>query len=312
MRLAASGRKGRDEATSGATLPTAAPASLPGHAAKLRFALPISGSFSLGARAAPFIDPAALDPARFPIAAAALGAVAAPSIRRAHFRAPWRHLALGGLIGACFVLMFKALKIADPVSTDAVFTLKPILSAGSGWLLMRQVTTGRTALSLGLAGAGALRAIFRGDLGALLALRIGEGERLFFVGCAAHALWRPLGRKLNRGEPLLVFTFGALCGGLAATGFWGARAIAATDRAGLPPVAWLALLCLALATTAATAFLVQFATLRLPAAKAMARGYLLPAFVSLREGLSGAGRAAPAVWVGAAATAAALLLLLKD
>ena len=46
-----------------------APATLPGHAAMLLFAAAISVSFSLGGRAAPYIDPAALAPARFLIAA---------------------------------------------------------------------------------------------------------------------------------------------------------------------------------------------------------------------------------------------------
>ncbi len=286
--------------------------SLAGHAAMLLFVALISGSFSLGGRAAPFIDPAALTAARFALAAAVLGALAASTMKRAHFRAPWRHLALGGLVAFYFIMMFEALLLTDPVSTGAVFTLTPIMSAGFGWLLMRQVTTGRMAAALALAGLGALWVIFRGDLEAFLALRIGRGEWLFLIGCAAHALYTPLGRKLNRGEPLASYTFGALVAGALVAGIWGAPEIAATDWLALPPVVWAALLYLAVATTAVTIFLVQYATLRLPSAKVMAYGYLLPSFVILWEGLFGGDWAAPAVWFGAAVTAAALLLLLKD
>lgn len=287
-------------------------APLPGHAAMLLFAALISVSFSLGSRAAPFIEPAALSAARFLIAAIVIGAIAAPRMRRAHFRAIWRYPLLGGLLGAYFILMFEALRLTDPVSTGAVFTLTPIMAAGFGWLLLRQVTTGRMALSLALAGAGAVWVIFRADVDAILGLRLGRGEAIFVVGCAFHALYAPLGRLLHRGEPVLVYTFGGLVGGFLATGLYGARPLMETDWSALPPVVWVALFYLALAATALTLFLVLFATLRLPSAKVMAYGYLVPSFVILWEGLfAGAWVAAP-VWLGVAATVGALLLLLKD
>ena len=44
-------------------------------------------------------------------------------------------------MAAYFVLMFEALAITDPVSTGAVFTLTPLMSAIFGYLLMRQITT---------------------------------------------------------------------------------------------------------------------------------------------------------------------------
>ncbi|MEO1611696.1 MAG: EamA family transporter, partial [Pseudomonadota bacterium] len=59
-------------------------------------------------------------------------------------------------------------------------------------------------------------------------------------------------------------------------------------------------------------FDVQFATLRLPAGKVMAYGYLVPSFVILWEGLFAASWVAAPVWLGVGATVLALLLLLKD
>ncbi|QIE57416.1 DMT family transporter [Pikeienuella piscinae] len=290
----------------------ATPASLPGHAAMLLFAALVSVSFSLGARAAPHIDPAALSAARFLIAAIAIGAIAAPRMRLKHFRATWRYPLLGGLLGGYFVLMFEALKLTDPISTGAIFTLTPIMTAGFAWLLMRQVTTGRMAVSLALAGTGAIWVIFRGDIEAILGLELGRGEAIFVIGCSFHALYAPLGRMLHRGEPVLVYTFGGLIGGFLVTGLYGARALAETNWTTLPPVVWIALFYLALAATAVTLFLVLFATLRLPSAKVMAYGYLVPSFVILWEGLfAGVWVAAP-VWLGVVATIGALLLLLKD
>ena len=79
---------------------------LQGHAAMLLFSAAIAGSFSLGARAANLIDPAAISAARFAIAAGVIGGIvmAGPGIQRAAFRAPWRYLVLGGLFAAYFVL----------------------------------------------------------------------------------------------------------------------------------------------------------------------------------------------------------------
>jgi drug/metabolite transporter (DMT)-like permease len=278
----------------------------------LLFAALVSVSFTLGHMAAPLIAPEALTAARFLLAALIIGALAAPVMRARHFAAPWRYAAVGGLLAGYFVLMFEALRLTDPVSTGAVFTLTPIMSAGFGWLLMRQVTTPLMALSLALAGTGAIWVIFRGDLDAILALRIGPGERLFFVGCAMHALYPVLGRMLNRGEPVLVYTFGGLCGGLAVTLAWGAREVTATDWAALPAIVWAAVLYLAVFATATTFFLVQYATLRLPSAKVMAYGYLVPSFVILWEGLLGHGWVAAPVWLGVVATVGALLILLRD
>lgn len=287
-------------------------APLAGHGAMLLFAAVISVSFSLGGRAAPFIDPAALTAARFLLASLAIGALALPRIRAAHFHAPWRYPVLGGLLGAYFILMFEALRLTDPVSTGAVFTLTPIMSAVFGWLLMRQVVTGRIALSLALAGLGAIWVIFRGDVDAILALDFGTGEAIFLVGCALHALYAPLGRLLHRGEPLVVYSFGGLIGGLIVTAFYGAGAMARTDWTALPAVVWIALFYLAIAATGLTFFLVQFATLRLPASKVMAYGYLVPSFVIVWEGLFGGVWVAASVWFGVAATIGALFLLLKD
>jgi drug/metabolite transporter (DMT)-like permease len=87
-------------------------AALRGHAAMLAFSAAVAGSFSLGARAAPLIDPAAITALRFPIGAVIL-AVAARATGRlsvSDFRAPWRYLVLGGLMAIYFVLMFEGLR----------------------------------------------------------------------------------------------------------------------------------------------------------------------------------------------------------
>lgn len=286
---------------------------LKGHGAMLLFACLIAGSFSLGGQAARFIDPAALTALRFSGAAVLMGAllaVAGPRVRARDFAAPWRFLLLGGLLAGYFVLMFVALRIATPVSTGAVFTLIPLMSAGFGWLLLRQRTPRLALLALLLGAAGAVWVIFGADHARIAAFAVGRGEAIFLVGCALHAFYAPLVRKLNRGEPVMTFTFGTLGGGAALVTVWALPALAATDWAGLPPIVWITAAYLTVFTTAGTFFLLQFAAMRLPAGKVMAYGYLTPGLVALYEGLAGRGWPDAPVWLGVAATVAALAMLL--
>ena len=285
-----------------------------GHLAMLVFSALVAGSFSLGALAAPYVDPAALSALRFLLAGLLVGAaaLATTGLPRRAWVAPWRYLVLGGLLSAYFVLMVHGQKTAQPVPAAAVFTLTPVMAAGFGWLLLRQRLTRRMALALTIGAAGALWVIFRADLAALLALEIGPGEVTYFWGCVAHALYAPMVRKLNRGEPAVVFTFGMMVAGTALLTLWGWPAIQATDWAALPGIVWVTLAYVAIAASAMTFVLLQYATLRLPAAKVMAYTYLVPSWVILWE--IALHRAVPPVLVlaGMTMTGLALWLLLKD
>jgi drug/metabolite transporter (DMT)-like permease len=285
-----------------------------GHAAMLAFSALVAGSFSLGRLAAPLIEPEALTVVRFVLAGALVGvaAFATTGIRRAALQAPWRYLVLGGLLAIYFVLMFYGLQTADAVSASAVFTLTPLMSAGFGWLLLRQRLTGRMGLALAIGAAGALWVIFRADLAALLRFHIGRGEFIYFWGCMAHAAYTPMVRKLNRGEPAVVFTFGMMLAGVLILSLWGAPAVSRTNWAALPVIVWIALVYLAVAASAMTFVLLQYATLRLPSAKVMAYTYLVPAWVILWE-IALHGSWPPALLlVGVALTGLGLVLLLKD
>lgn len=285
-----------------------------GHLAMLSFSALVAGSFSLGAMAAPFVSPAALTVLRFALAGALVGgaAVLTVGIPRKTWNAPWRHLILGALLAAYFVLMFKGLQTAEAVSTAAVFTLTPAMAAGFGWILLRQVTTLRMGLALTIGAAGALWVIFRADLVALLRFEIGTGELYYFWGCVAHALYAPMVRKLNRGEPAVVFSFGTMLAGFVLLVLWGWRDVVETDWAALPAIVWICLVYVAVAASAVTFVLLQYATLRLPSAKVMAYTYLVPSWVILWEIALGHDGPPPVVLVGVASTMLALLLLLKE
>lgn len=287
---------------------------LQGHLAMLTFSALVAGSFVLGAQVAGEIAPAAINAARFAIASLVIGiaAMMTGGIPRSAARAPWRYLVLGILFALYFVLMFEGLRTASALNTSAVFTLTPILAAGFGYLLLRQVTTRQMALALAIGAAGAVWVIFRGDWAALKALEIGRGEAVFFLGCVSHAAYTPMVRRLNRGERPLVFTFGMLIAGLAVLLVYGWSDILATDWMALRPLVWITLFYIAIFASASSFVLLQFATLRLPSAKVMAYTYLTPSWVILCELVMGNGAPPLRVFVGIALTVVALLLLLEQ
>ncbi|MEQ3679820.1 DMT family transporter [Pseudophaeobacter sp.] len=284
------------------------------HGAMLLFSILVAGSFSLGVLIANDIAPMALNAVRFGIAAVVIGAVAGLSgkLRRHHFRAPWRYLVMGALFASYFVLMFYGLQTADPVSASAVFTLTPVLSGVFGYLLLRQITTPRMALALGIGAAGALWVIFRADLAALRAFDIGRGEMIYFVGCVAHAIYTPVVRKLNRGEPAIAFTFGTLIAGALVLLVVGWGDIRATQWNALPMLVWVGIFYVAIFASAVTFVLLQFASLHLPAAKVMAYTYLTPSWVIVWQVALGNPAPSGLILVGIALTVVALVLLLED
>lgn len=287
---------------------------LRGHLAMLTFSALVAGAFSLGSMAAPFVDPAALTTLRFVFAGAIVGvaALATTGINRSAFAAPWRYLVLGALLALYFVLMFEGLKTAAPVSAAAVFTLTPVMAAGFGWLLLRQITTARMAAALAIGAAGAAWVIFRADWQALRGFHIGRGEMIYFWGCASHALYTPMVRKLNRGEPAVVFSFGMMVAGTVILALWSWPAIVATDWAAMPRIVWITLAYVSIASSAMTFVLLQYASLRLPAAKVMAYTYLTPCWVILWEIALGRGLPPLGILAGVVMTIVALYLLLED
>ncbi|WP_229448820.1 DMT family transporter [Nitratireductor sp. B36] len=282
-----------------------------GHLAMLGFATLVAGSFSLGSLAAPHIGPVALNAARFLIGIVFMGVMVRLVLRQPLPlpKAPWRFLVLGGLMAFYFVTMFMALGMTSPVSTGAVFTLMPLLSAFFGFLILRQVPRGLVIPSLVLAGLGSVWVIFDGNLEAMRRFDLGKGELIFFAGVVAHAAYASLVRLYNRGEPIIAFTFWTLLATGLLIAIYGVPEIAATEWSALPSVTWIAIFYLAIFTTAGTFFLLQFAALRLPASKVLAYNYLTPTLIIVFEGLLGHGWASLSVIAGAVLTIFGLIIL---
>ncbi len=285
-----------------------------GHLAMLLFSALVAGSFSLGAMAANEISPMAMNTARFLIAGVVIGVAVlmTTGLKRSYFVAPWRYLVLGGMFAVYFVLMFEGLKTATPVSTAAVFTLTPMMAAGFGYVLLRQITTMRMALALAIGAVGALWVIFRADLQALMQFSVGRGEMIYFWGCMMHAIYTPMVRKLNRGEPVLVFSFGVLVAGFFIMLIYGWRDFVETEWLALPMIVWITLGYVSIAASSITFVLLQFATMRLPASKVMAYTFLVPSWVILWQIALGQGAPSGLVFGGIGLTVLALWILLKN
>lgn len=286
-----------------------------GHLSMVLFAALISASFSLGSLAAPHIGSSALNTVRFLVAVMVMATVTFALYRRLPIpnAAPWRFAILGALMAGYFIAMFIALKITDPVSAGAVFTLIPLMSAGFGYLFLRQTVRPVVIVSLIIAGLGSVWVIFRGDLQALLSFDVGLGEVIFFAGCICHAAYAPLVKKFNRSEPVVQTTYWTTIATFACVllAGLGTGEIVSTDWMSLPGIVWIAVLYLGIVTSAGTFFLVQYASMRLPASKVLSYGYMIPVFVIVYEGVLGHGWASISVLAGAVLTVMGLVVMAR-
>lgn len=282
------------------------------HFAMLCFSAFVAAAFSIDALAGDRVGPAVLGAMHFLVGSMIVGVVGSLLVQermRWLRKVRWPYLLLGALVAAGLVGLFFALHLASMVSTSAVFMAVPLITALFCHLALGQKPRPIVLASLLVAGVGAVWVIYRGNLDALLSFEVGAGEALFLFGCACHAAYAPLVRRLHRGEPLVAFTFFTLLAAAVCIGAYGVREMASTQWHELPTFAWIAIAYLSVFATAGTFFVLQYASLKLPASKVFAYAYLIPIFVLLYEGLAGDGWAGPSVAAGAAITLVALVVL---
>lgn len=284
------------------------------HIAMLFFSMFVAGTYALGNIAVPFVDGTALMALRFLISGILMGGViliTCPPEKRKLTRV-WRFLLLGTVFAIYFAALFKALAVTTAISTSAMFTLTPFLTAVFALFLVRQSTSAFVLMSLAVAAAGAIWVVFRGDIDALMAFELGRGEKIFFIGVVAHAIYVPLARLLDDGEPVPVFTFGVLIGGsipLIAVSY---PEILATDWAAMPAIVWVTLAYVVIFSTLITFALLIYGNKRLPGTRVMAYTYLVPSWVIVWNALLGRGFVESSVLLGIGLTIVAMLMLLRS
>jgi len=281
------------------------------HLAMLLNVLLVSTSFPVGAAITHALEPAVLNCVRFALAAAVFAVLLTlrGEWRRPRVRDGLRYLLLAGALVGFFVAMFEALRWTTAVNTAALFTLIPLFSAAIAWPLAGQRTPPRQLAFMLLAGFGALWVVFEGSIDNALALRFGRGDLIFLAGCVSLAAFAPLTRRLDVGENLVSQTFWTLLVGTAMLALIAGNDLAQTQWQAVPAVAWSGIAWLAVFTTAATFYLLKYASLRLPAAKVMSYNYLTPGFVLLLEALRTGATPAPMVLIGAGIAVLATLSL---
>ena len=281
------------------------------HGAMLLFTALVGTSFTVGAMITHALAPEALTALRFLVAVAVMAGVVAltPGWRTVRLADGLRYLWIGLLLIVFFVTMFEALRLTDPLSLSAEFTLVPLLSALIGWPLNGQSLRGSTLGWLLIGTGGALWVLFDGSLAKLMALHPGRGEALFLLGVAAYAAYSPFVKRLHRGESLAQINLMALLAGLVLLGLYAPRTIVSADWAHVSPGVYAGIAYLAVMTTAVTFFLIKYASLRLTSAKTMAYTFLLPAFVAAYEGMLGHGWPSMVVIAGMAVTGLAVAMI---
>jgi len=256
----------------------------------------VSTSFTVGKAIADGLDPVILCLVRFVLASLLFlpYVIWHNGLTRPTLTALGRYAIISGALVMFFWLMFVALRTTTALNTSVIFTLVPGISGMYSAVLLRERLGRYRLIALGLAMTGALWVIFHGEIARLLALDLGQGDLIFFVGCLFMAAYTPLVKLLHRGESMVVMTFWVLVTG----SFWllllGANRFAAIDWPGVTLQTWSGIVYLAIFCTIITFFLTQVATLRLGPTRVMAYSYLYPPLVLIIDWLFGHGL--PPAW----------------
>ena len=261
------------------------------HLLMLLAATLVSTSFTVGKAIASGLDPIILTLIRFMLAALLFLPYVQGRFGLAWpgWRALGRYSIISGALVMFFWLMFESLRYTTAFNTSIIFTLVPGISGMYSAVILRERLGRYRLVALVLAMAGALWVIFQGDIGKLLALELGRGDIIFFIGCLFMAAYTPLIKLLHRGEAMAVMTFWVLVTG----SLW--LLPPALDRFPavrwfeVAPQIWWGILYLAIFCTIITFFLTQVATMRLGPTRVMAYSYLYPPLVLAIEWFYGHG-----------------------
>ena len=194
-----------------------------------------------------------------------------------------RDLLRYGVLSACLVGffwgMFSALRFTSPLNTASIITLTPAITALVSAFLLKEKLSTVTQIALPIGLIGAVWVIFRGDLSAVLTLKLGLGDAIFFAGTLALGCYGPLVKFLHRGEPMAQMTFWTLVTG----GVW--LFLLSIPRfptfiwSEVPLAVYGGIAYLAVFTTLVTFFLFQWSATVIGPTKVMSYTYLNPVLV---------------------------------
>lgn len=241
----------------------------------------IATSFPIGAAITNEMDSLVLTFLRFVLAATLFAPIVA-----------WRYgitcpsmldLMRYAILSACLIGffwgMFTALRTTSAINTAAIFALTPIISAGVSTILLKEKLNKLSKIALPIGLIGAVWVIFRGDLSAMLSLKLVGGDGIFFLGTIAMGFYGPLVKLLHRGEPMAQMTFWTLVSG----GVWlfmlSAPRFSEVAWSTVPMMVYVGIAYLSVFTTLVTFFIFQWSTTAIGPTKVMSYTYLNPGLV---------------------------------
>lgn len=177
--------------------------------------------------------------------------------------------------------MYEALRHTSTLNTATIFTLLPAMTAVVATVILRDRPHRATRIALPLGMLGAVWVIFRGDPTALARFELGRGDLIFLAATASLSVYGPLVKLFHRGEPMLRMTFWTLATG----SLW--LLLLALPRLGtvawqaVPVAVYWGILYLAVFTTMATFFIVQWSNTVIGPTKTVSYTYLNPVLVLL-------------------------------
>ncbi len=128
---------------------------------------------------------------------------------------------------------------------------------------------------------GTLWVIFRGDMGALLAMDLGQGDAIFLAACIAMGCYSPSLKFLHRGEPMARVTFWTLVTGVGWLFLLSAGRLGAVGWTTVPVAVYGGIAYLAVFTTLITFFIFQRSVAAIGPTRVMSYTYLNPVLVLL-------------------------------
>jgi drug/metabolite transporter (DMT)-like permease len=251
------------------------------HLGMLLWVVIVGSSFPAVEAMSEGLPPLSLTAIRFAIAAF----VVLPLVWRLPGRVPsLQGLALYTLMGLClagfFGAMFWAAHRSTALSMSAIYVSVPLLAYGLGRALRVEPRAGRLLSLLGVGAIGALGLLWAGADGRFSALKFGTGEMVFFIGCAASAMYPVLSKwGLERGwlsKSASLRTFWSLLTGSVLIGGLALSLEAPRELARMTPSDAMVLVYLGVFSSGLTFWLMQRATSVLSPAAVTAYSYLVP------------------------------------
>ena len=198
-----------------------------------------AGSIVVVRDAAGVVPPAGLSFWRCLLALALLYPLCRPALRAQWplMRAHWRIIcALGALL---FIggngMLFVGLQFTTAINAALVNAAEPVAIVACAWAMFRDRLTPAQWLGVLLSLAGVVHLVARGDLPALLTLRLNAGDMFVLVSVVSWAFYAVLLRRAPPGLDRLCLLFGILAAGAASVlPFWVVEAV----LLGPPPLVW--------------------------------------------------------------------------